>query len=187
MAAARSSPRLCSISCTMPSMASSSFWSSFRASSTCWSPSTTLVAAKRSGMPAATAWSSIRCMMLCRQRCTAPPWSSLSQKSCRRGRSWYFATCRACSTSSSMPSFLAAEMGSTGMPSMRSISFTRTVPPLLRISSIMFRASTMGVSSSISCMVRYRLRSMLPASTMLMMPWGCCSKINSRLTISSSV
>ena len=39
--------------------------------------------------------------------------------------------------------------------------------------NIMFRASTMGVSSSISCIVKYRLRSMLVASTMLMMPVGC--------------
>ena len=40
------------------------------------------------------------------------------------------------------------------MPSMASILLMRTVPPLPRTSSIMFSASTMGVSSSMSCMVR---------------------------------
>ena len=56
------------------------------------SPSTNLEAAKRRGMPARWAWSSMRCMMLCRHLCTAPPWSSLSQKSCLTGVSWYLAT-----------------------------------------------------------------------------------------------
>ena len=53
-----------------------------------------------------------------------------------------------------MPSFLAAEMGTTGMPSAFSSSFTRMVPPLARTSSIMFSASTMGICNSINCMVR---------------------------------
>ncbi len=53
-----------------------------------------------------------------------------------------------------MPSFFAAEMGTTGMPSMSSISLIWMEPPLPLTSSIMFRASTMGMSSSISCMVR---------------------------------
>ena len=56
------------------------------------------------------------------------------------------------------------------MPSIASISLMLMVPPLPRTSSIIFSASTMGVSSSISCIVKYRLRSMLVASTMLMMP-----------------
>ena len=51
-----------------------------------------------------------------------------------------------------MPSPFEAEMGTTGMPSSCSISFTRTVPPLPSTSSIMFRANTMGTPSSISCM-----------------------------------
>ena len=55
MAAARSSPRSASISQIMCSMASLSFWSSLRASSTRLSPSTSLLAAKRTGMPAAAA------------------------------------------------------------------------------------------------------------------------------------
>ena len=56
--------------------------------------------------------------------------------------------------------------------SSASSPFTSTVLPLARISSIMFSAITMGMPSSISCMVRYKLRSMLVASTMLMMPSG---------------
>ena len=76
-------------------------------------------------------------------------------------------------------------MGMTGMPSSRSSSLTSTVPPLARTSSIMLRASTMGMPSSMSCMVRYMLRSMLVASTMLMMPSGRASSRKSRVTISS--
>ena len=61
------------------------------------------------------------------------------------------------------------------------------VPPLPRTSSIMFRATTMGTFSSMSCMVRYRFRSMLVASTILMMPSGCSLMMKSRVTISSLV
>ena len=57
-------------------------------------------------------------------------------------------------TSSSMPSFFAAEMGTTGMPRRSSISLILMEPPLPFTSSIMFSASTMGTSSSMSCMVR---------------------------------
>ena len=63
-------------------------------------------------------------------------------------------------------------MGTTGTPSSSDNLAMLMEPPLLRTSSIMFSASTMGSSSSISCMVRYRFRSMLVASTMLMMPSG---------------
>ena len=123
--------------------------------------------------------------MPCKQRCTAPLWSFTSQKSCRPGASRYFATCTAWSISSSIPSFFAAEIGTTGMPSISSISFTRTEPPFWRTSSIILSASTIGTSSSISCIVRYKLRSMFVASTMLMMPRGCSSKTKRRVTSSS--
>ena len=78
-------------------------------------------------------------------------------------------------------------MGTTGTPSSASSPFTSTVLPFARISSIMFRAITMGMPSSISCMVRYKLRSILVASTMLMMPSGLPSIRKSRVTISSLV
>ena len=76
-------------------------------------------------------------------------------------------------------------MGTTGMPSIASISLMLMVPPLPRTSSIIFSASTMGVSSSISCIVKYRLRSMLVASTILIMPVGFSPMMNWRVTISS--
>ena len=91
----------------------------------------------------------------------------------------------ACCTSSSTPSFLAAEMGMTGMPSISSMAFTSIKPWFPITSSIMFRASTMGTSISSSCIVRYRLRWMLVASTMLMMARGFSSSTKFRETISS--
>ena len=62
-----------------------------------------------------------------------------------------------------------------------------TEPPLPRSSSIMFSASTMGTFSSMSCIVRYRPRSMLVASRILMMPEGFSSRMNDRETTSSRV
>ena len=185
MAAARSRPRSASIWQMMCSSASFSFWSRSSRSSTSWSPSASLLAANRGGMPARSAWSSMSAMMLCRQRWTAPSCSSGAQKSWRTGGSWNRATCRAWSTSSAVPSFLDAEMGMTGMPSSFSISFTWMVPPLPSTSSIMLRASTMGMPSSMSCIVRYRLRSTFVASTMLTMPRGRSSSRKRRVTTSS--
>ena len=161
--------------------------SSLRAISS--SPSTIFVAAKRAGTDACSAYGSMMCAVAWMQRCTAPSGSCscalAGQKSMRPGASSKRATCRAWSTSSSTPSFFAAEMGTTGMPSSASSSFTRTVPPLASTSSIMLSASTMGIPSSMICMVRYRLRSILVPSTMLMMPSGFSSSRKSRVTISS--
>ena len=53
-----------------------------------------------------------------------------------------------------MPSFFAAEMGTTGTPSWLSSRLTSMVPPLAVTSSIMLSAMTMGRSSSMSCKVR---------------------------------
>ena len=84
-----------------------------------------------------------------------------------------------------MPSFFAAEIGTTGIPSIASISLTRTEPPFSRTSSIMLSASTIGTSSSMSCIVKYRLRSIFVASTILMIPFGCSSSTKRRVTSSS--
>ena len=84
-----------------------------------------------------------------------------------------------------MPWFFAAEIGTTGTPSMASMAFTSTDPPLPRISSIIFSATTTGMSISSSCMVRYRFRSMLVASTMLMTAFGFSRSTKSRDTSSS--
>ena len=51
----------------------------------------------------------------------------------------------------------------------------------------MLSASTIGISSSINCNVRYRFLSMFVASTMLIIPLGRSFRKNSRLTISSLV
>ena len=87
IAAARSSPRSCSIWETMRSTVSSSAWSRPRAEAVSSSPSTNFVAAKRTGTLARSAWSSTRCMIAWRQRWRAPSWSVGSQKSWRPGRS----------------------------------------------------------------------------------------------------
>ena len=154
MAAERSRPLSASICFTICSKVSFSFWSSFSFSRISSSPSASLLAAKRTGMSAFWAWSSIRCIIPWRHLWTAPPSSLASQKSSRLGRSWYFATWMAWATSSSIPSFFAAEIGTTGIPRSSSIWFTKTAPPFCLTSSIIFSASTMGTSSSISCMVR---------------------------------
>ena len=76
-------------------------------------------------------------------------------------------------------------MGITGTPRASSISLTRTEPPFSQSSSIIFKATTMGIPSSSSCMVRYRFLSMLVASTILMIPLGLVWITNSLVTISS--
>ncbi len=81
IAAERSSPRSVSIWVIICSRVSCSLASSFRAFKMISSPSASLDAANRTGIPASFAWSSIRWLMLCRHLCTAPPASSASQKS----------------------------------------------------------------------------------------------------------
>ena len=90
-AASRSSPVTVSISAMAWPSISVSLGFSCRAFSIRVSPSTSLVAAKRSGSPAAAAWSSIKCATEWMQRCTAPLGSAGSlpavQKSMRPGSS----------------------------------------------------------------------------------------------------
>ena len=80
---------------------------------------------------------------------------------------------------------LAAEIGTTGTPSMASMAFTSTMPPLPVISSIILSATTIGISISSSCMVRYRFRSILVASTILIIPFGPAPSTKSLDTSSS--
>jgi len=185
IAALRSTPRSVSIWHTICSNISFSFSSSFNCFRISRSPSIAFVAANRTGISAFSAWSSIRWITAWIHRCTEPSWSFLSQKSCRIGRSWYFAIWSACFTSSSTPSFLAAEIGMTGTPSNSSIKLTLIAPWLLVTSSIIFNATTIGISISKSCIVRYKLRSILVASTILIIAvgWSCSTKL--RETISS--
>ena len=87
IAAVRSKPLSSSICEMICSIISFSFVSRSKAASTLASPSTNLLAAKRNGIPALCAWSSIKCMMACKHLCTAPPSSFSSQKSCLKGAS----------------------------------------------------------------------------------------------------
>ena len=154
IAALRSIPRSFSIWRIKCSIASFSLSSNFRRSMIRASPSIIFAAAKRTGISAAFAWSSIKWQMAWMQRCTDPPKSFSSQKSCLPGFSWYFAMCMAWRTSSSTPSFFAAEIGTTGTPSISSMWFTSIEPPFPVISSIMLSATTVGMSISSNCIVR---------------------------------
>ena len=156
IAAALSSPRSCSVCIMINSIISFSFVLNFSAFSTSASPSISLSAANLSGISAICAWSSIKCIIACMHLCTAVSllFPFELQKSCLPGHSLYFAICNAWSVSSSIPSFFAADIGITGTPSNCSISLTRILPPFLRTSSIILSATTIGMSSSISCMVK---------------------------------
>ena len=88
MAAARSRPRSSSSWRTMCPSRCFSFSSRASFSNTSASPSASLLAANRTGMPARSAWSPTSAMMPCRQRCTAPPCASAAQKSWQTGGSW---------------------------------------------------------------------------------------------------
>ena len=155
-AASRSLPHSFSISEMICSRSSFSFSSSASWVIISLSPSISFVAANLTGIFAFAAWSSIRCTTACIPRCTAArPFSALaSQKSSLPGHSSYLATCTACSISSFIPSFFAAEIGTTGIPSVFSSSLILIVPPFSLTSSIILSASTIGISISISCIVR---------------------------------
>ena len=71
------------------------------------------------------------------------------------------ATCNAWLTNSSIPSFFAAEIGTTGIPSISSISFICIVPPLFLISSIILRAKTIGISVSYTYLDVYKRQDMI--------------------------
>ena len=80
-----------------------------------------------------------------------------------------------------------AEIGMTGTPSKASISFISIEPLLPVSSSIILSATTIGMSVSRSCIVRYRLRSIFVASTILMIACGFSLRTKLRDTISSFV
>ena len=150
------------------------------------SDSTSFVAANLVGILALLAWSSIKWRIPCIHLWTAP--SSLpeeSQKSILPGLSLYLATWIAWSISSSIPSFFAAEIGITGIPKSSSNLLIIMVPPFSLTSSIILSASTIGISNSISCIVKYKFLSMLVASTIFIIPRGLWFKRNSLVTTSS--
>ncbi len=149
-AALRSRPDSCSISMIECSKSSFSLSSSSSISVICSSPSISLVAANREEMPTRRAWSSMTWETEWIQRWTGPS----GQKSSTFGATLFFAVSTAWRISSETPSFLAAEIGTTGMPRRFERAGTSIVPPPLRTSSIMLRASTVGIRSSSSWRVR---------------------------------
>ena len=73
----------------------------------------------------------------------------------------------------------------TGTPSKASMPLISIEPEFPVTSSIIFKATTIGIFISSSCMVRYRFRSILVASTILMIAFGISFKTKFRETISS--
>ena len=100
---------------------------------------------------------------------------------------WLFATLIASAITSFRPVFFSAEVSMIGQPSFLDSAFTSMLMPFFFRRSHIFKAITTGIPVSISCVVRYRLRSMLVASTKSTMTSGFSFKIKSRVTTSSSV
>ena len=171
MAAERSSPRSASIWLMMCSSASFSFWSRSSRSSTNRSPSASLLAANRGGIPARSAWSSMSAMM----RVQAPVHGAVVLIGCAEVLAPRAAPGTAPRAARGPPARRCPRSwtprwerrGCPAASPSRSRRWCRRWPST---SSIMLSASTMGIPSSMSCIVRYRLRSMFVASTMLMMP-----------------
>ena len=91
------------------------------------------------------------------------------------GRSPFTPSCAALtadSAASFVPSPLSAEISTTGQPSFFESFSASILSPDLRTASIMFTATTVGIPSSSSCVVRYRLRSRFVPSTMFRMASG---------------
>ena len=89
------------------------------------------------------------------------------------------------STSLSMLVFLAADMGTTWTPSALDRPSASILSPRRSISSIMFRAMTMGLPVSMSCSERNRFLSRFVASTMLITASGLSWMMKFLDTISS--
>ena len=87
----------------------------------------------------------------------------------------FFAVSMAARAASLTPSPLRAEISTILQPSCRESSFTLMLSPAFFTRSIMLRAMTTGMPSSVSWVVRYRLRSRLVASTMFKMASGFSS------------
>ena len=76
------------------------------------------------------------------------------------------------SAASLEPSPLSAEVATTSQPSAAPSRLRSMTSPFLRTTSIMFTATTVGMPSSMSWVVRYRFRSIFVPSTILMMASG---------------
>ena len=83
----------------------------------------------------------------------------------------------ALSINSFIPVFFSAEIATTGTLTAFSSAVTSILSPALSTSSIILRAIITGTSISSNCVVRYRLRSKLVASTIFIMPSGFSSSM----------
>ena len=86
-----------------------------------------------------------------------------------------------------MPSPFKAEMGNTSQPSSSPSFFISIVSPFRLTTSIMFNANSTGTPTSTNCVVKYKLRSKLDASTIFKITSGRSLIIYVRATISSVV
>ena len=84
----------------------------------------------------------------------------------------FFAALMAASAASMTPVPFKAEISTILQPSSRSSSLTLMLSPFFLTRSIMFSAMTTGMPSSVSWVVRYRLRSRFVASTMFKIASG---------------
>ena len=110
-----------------------------------------------------------------------------SENSCFAGLAPEAAAFLAASISSLVPLPLSAVVSTTGTPSSAESFFTSIVSPRLLTMSIILSATTTGMPISSSCVVKYKLRSMLDASTKFTITSGFSFTRKSRVMTSSSV
>ena len=82
------------------------------------------------------------------------------------------AAAAAFSTTALRPSAVVEVVSTTAQPSLSDSSFVLMTVSFFRLRSLLLRATTTGMPSSSSCVVKNRLRLKLVASTMLMMTSG---------------
>ena len=102
---------------------------------------------------------------------------SLEKISLGRSTSFLLATLIAVSTSASSPVCFRAEVSTIGQSNNIESLFVSILIPLFSRRSVMFSAITTGTPVSISCVVRYRLRSIFVASTRSIITSGLSFKI----------
>jgi hypothetical protein len=98
---------------------------------------------------------------------------------------WNFTVSNTAFNKSSIPSPVFAEIGTNLTFNALDNPDTSITSPLFLDSSIILRATTMGTSISISCMLKYRFLSILVASTIFITTSGLSNSMYSLVTTSS--
>ena len=98
--------------------------------------------------------------------------STAPEKVCMGTVLLVFAAVMAASAASMTPAPFRAEISTTVQPRARESSWVLILSPFFRTTSIMLMATTTGIPSSVSWVVKYRLRSRLVPSTMFKMALG---------------